>query len=354
MECELKNLKFLDADLYKDKLLFYDSETAFFYSYDLIDRRISFVETKGVDENNKGIFRKVIRNGNFLYFIQSDDCVLYKYEQINSEFFFRNKIIVDNFYGGVKNAYLFNGLLWIIPRTINEPLAIIDLSNDVIEYCRFCTDNSEGNNKVIRDITLDDGILYIIYGNTEDLSIYNFYNKTWNTYKTGISNGVEGIIVRNENVILREKYGKRIYSWNTKRKESQLLATAELEFEEQGKLRLLSDGTIVICPIERNTFFYVNEIDGTIQNIQSDEEIKRMENATFTIETIEYDNALYIYPWAGESLVKIFKDGRNVKAGQIHFKMNKKKYADYYYNHKTKEIIEEHDNFSLKEFLQRI
>ena len=356
MNCELRNLHFIDADFCNGKLLFYNRETKSFYSYDFTSESIDFVEVNGVDEFDMDVPRKVIRNKKCIYFIQSDTCVIYKFEQIDIGLVFRKKIIVEKFEGHVKNAFVFNGLIWIIPKSLSATMAIIDLKGDSVEYSRFYNDNYnyKENDGAIRDITLDNGMLYFTFEDREELSIYNLCEKTFNIYKTGIGSGVEGIVVRDSNVILREKYGKRIYCWNSESKKCQLLATSEQEFEELGKLRLLSDGTIIICPIDKNTFFYVNELEGIIQNVQANEKLNRINDGTFTIETLEYEDALYVYPWAGELTVKIYRDGQHVKADKVYFRMNKKEYADYYYNHKTKEIIEEHDNFSLKELLERI
>lgn len=354
MDCELKNLHFIDAAFCDGKLLFYNRETKFFYSYDFTSETIGFIEVNGVDEFDMDVPRKVIRNKKFIYFIQSDTCVIYKFEQIDTGLVFRKKIIVEKFEGNVKNAFIFHGVIWIIPSSLSAPMAKIDLKEDSVEYSGFYSDNYKENDGAIRDITLDNGMLYFTFEEREELAIYNLCERTFNIYKTGIGSSIEGIVIRDSNIILREKYGKRIYCWNSESEKCQLLATSEQEFEELGKLRLLSDGTIIICPILKNSFFYVNELDGIIQSVQANEELNRINDGTFTIETLEYEDALYVYPWAGESIVKIYRDGQHVKADKVYFRMNKKEYADYYYNHKTKESIEEHDNFSLKELLERI
>ena len=49
MDCELRNLHFIDAAFCDGKLLFYNRETKFFYSYDFTSETIGFIEVNGVE-----------------------------------------------------------------------------------------------------------------------------------------------------------------------------------------------------------------------------------------------------------------------------------------------------------------
>ena len=84
MDCELRNLHFIDAAFCDGKLLFYNRETKFFYSYDLTSETIGFIEVNGVDEFDLDVPRKVIRNKKFIYFILKY-CINFSKEVYNNK-----------------------------------------------------------------------------------------------------------------------------------------------------------------------------------------------------------------------------------------------------------------------------
>lgn len=352
MECEVNSIRFMDADICDQKLLFYDATLKGFLEYHFDSGKMTYLEVDNKNELDVTLPRKVLRKGNNLYFIESEHCIINILSQSDNGLRFEKRISAGEFDGGVKNAYLFNGEIWIFPMRIDSSFVIFNTENMTFRYHRLnMTIQQEGS---FRDICVSEGVLYITTENSETLYLYDMRDDSLNMYPTGINKGIEGIAIRDGNVILREKRGKSIYSLDITTGKTRLIAKSDKDYEELGRLRVLSDGTIIICPIDEKNFFYVDEKSGDIKDIRQPESFDTLDNATFTIETGLYNDKLYVYPWASDCLMCIQKEREDLKIDKLVFKMDQQLYADYVYKNRQNNMISEQKNFTLADFMERL
>ncbi len=351
----LNNMHFMDAEYVEGKLLFYDALSESFFVTDLENGQSKYVNIRNGDDINLDYPRRVVCSGSNVFFVQSSVCVIYHFKMMDEELLFVEKCQATDFKGKVKNAFIFEGKLWIIPMKSNEVMAVMDLESKTIEYRKMKTNFSSQNNYAIREVVFQAPYLYLSYAESSVLGRYNISEDSLVFFDTGIPEAIEGIASREENLILRSEGGQKIYSLNFDKKQYCLLAESKLESEKMGKVIALSNGTIIVCPILGNKFYYVDEEKRSIRRIKSQTEIRYKEGFTFTMGMREINGSLYIYPWAGEKLVEIHRNDNEWEVVERPFVMQVDNYREYLnnLNRKGKPIFEQED-ISVEDFIHLI
>ena len=348
---EIKKMHFMDADCTDGRLVFFDTYMEAFFSYEIEKELLTYLRVKNREHGIKENPRKIMRYYNDFYTVQASPCIVNHYKYKNGELDFCGQIIADRFGGIVKNAFLYNGMLWIIPSEEGFCIAIIDLSRETVEYLKI-SENVK-NNKSFRDTTCFNEKVFISYIGNSDLCCVNMIDRSIEVYSSVIPKPIEGISTKGNEIILRIKGGKEIYGLDVDERRYRMIAESEDKYEDIGKLRVLSDGNIIICPIYGNKFFYVDQKTNSIISIENKNEIHHNESMTFTIETKEYKENLYIYPWAGEKIVKISLENQTYIAKEIDFRILKENYKEYFDDKRlVGNIIREGECIQLNDYLQ--
>jgi hypothetical protein len=348
---EINDIKFMDAEYIDGSLIFYDIVSANFCMLDIDEKEVRPLKYINNGSEYAGFPRKIIYEGNYLYCVQSDNCVVYQFKLDGSgRIELLNRISFDDFNGSVKNAFYYNGKLWLIPTEIKNPFIEYNLSSKEAGYFYFNSDELKKQDARIREVVNNKSNLYISFWESNKLLIISLDSKITEIVNTNIEESIEGMATRESDIILRAKGGKTIYSWNPDNLECKVLGQSEKEYEEMGRLIVHSDGTIIICPMKGKDFYYVDEKNGSIERIEYETEVLRSDEGTFTIGTIEYKNNIYIYPWASNRTVVISRINGTWKVNGMLFKMKADEYVDFIKRRvETMKVVYECKDVSLSE-----
>lgn len=351
----LNKMHFMDAEYVDGILFFYDILSERFFLSDLATGQSKLVNLTGETNLKMDCPRKLVCYGDDFYLVQSNVCVIYHFKRSENEIVFDEKIVANEFKGKVKNAFIFDGILWIIPMESNGIIAGVDLTRKIIEYRRLKTDFNSKSNYVIRDVLLQAPYLYFNYVGSNIVGRYNIKEDNIDYLNTGIPEVIEGIAIRENDLILRAKGGQSYYAWNYENKQYSVIAKSETKYEEMGKVTVLSDGAIIVCPILGKDFYYIDEEKKSIERIKEQSEIRYENGVTFTIGMREVDGNLYIYPWAGEKIVEIYRGNNEWEIKEKPLVMQVDEYKEYinYLKRKGQPIFEQED-ISVKDFIQFI
>ena len=348
----MDKMHFMDADLYDNKLLIYDSESRDFFAYNIDDELIVNLKILGTDSFTLDTARKIIRKGKDLYVIQNFPCAIFVFRQ-EEGIRYLCKIEVKGFGGRVKNAYGYKGKIWMFPTEINQPIAVYDMENNSIDLI-LCDNGNE--KRTIGDIAYNNGkCVFMTLENSCDLVIFDLDSRKKRIVNTGINEYICGITIRNEEIILRTDNGKFIYSIDIEKKTRRILAKSNEKYEKKGKLIVAPNGTIIICPVFSDQFYYVDERLQNIREIYKENDIVNTSGATYTIGTLVYQRRIIVLPWGGNGLTHIRCSNGVWTVRKDSLKMKKKDYWIYKKNKVAFETeIYENDEMRLNEYLEMI
>lgn len=349
---QMGNMKFMDANYADGRLLFFDTLSKEFYSFDMNKEELSHVKLLERDGLDMECPRRIIRDRDDLYIIQASSCVIYHFKCTLLGLVYVEKIIAEEFEGGVKEAFLYVGMLWIIPTSANKKAAVLDIMNNHLKYVSL-TNKGKVCGGLFDAVVCDNSYLYISFMEGSNIYRIDMIDESIRVFDTGISEAIGGIAFNKGNVLLRVKGGDVVYSYDLRNNTVRTIAKKETKCEEFGRVRVLNNGTIILCPVYGNDFYYIDDSNKKILPVKVVTSISRDNSSTFTIGTVEHNESLYVFPWSGEKMVKISKHGNCWEAREIPFVMSEENYILCLKDRMISEqIIMEQENMSIREFVK--
>ena len=125
---KIKKMHFMDAVCTDGKLFFFDTNMKAFFACEIEDESLTYLRVSNEKNEIQENPRKIVSYHDDLYTVQASSCIVNHYLYKDGGLLFCGQIIADKFMGKVKDAFLYNGALWIVPTEDRFSLAIIDLS----------------------------------------------------------------------------------------------------------------------------------------------------------------------------------------------------------------------------------
>ena len=351
---EMNNIHFMDAEYINDGMLFWDTISKEFYSFDFDRYVLSCINVNGEDEFEMDCPRRIIRDAENIFLVQNNPCVVYQFKHNDIELIYQKKLVAEKFEGRVKEAFLYERKLYIVPTEAGKNAAIINIDNWNAKYCELVEGRESGNN-VFNEVLFKKPYMYISYMEGSDICRINLSDGGRESFATGITEDIAGIAIKGNEIILMARGGKTVYVWDIIEGMTRVIARTDVESEDMGRIRMLNDETIVLCPVLGNRFYYIDNSTAKILPIKAVTPIHRDSNSTFTIGTVVHNGSLFIFPWAGENMVKISRYENRWEACEIPFVMKGEDYVSMLKDmHYFDQIFIEKEKIPLPEFVRII
>lgn len=347
---------FIGAYLERDFLWFIDSKDMTLLKIDL-KRKCVMVET--VLQTEAHFVPRSIFMVNDVFLIASDatpEVILYNIKESKTDTYSSCvQWTVNKWNKAVRNVLYYNNKIIFIPLYIVDGLCFFDLQNNKFSNINILQTNRD---KIINDVYLDKDILYLLIDN----AVIYFINLKVNMInRVSLPNEIRAsAIVKQASFFwLRSKCGYTIYriSQNLREwKEIPLNNQSMKEHDEVGGKLIVASKNIFSLPIKTNTITGIN-FNGAVQKkIVSEEKLlhcPNRENGTFSVGFAVSDGYVFLFPWAGEYLIRIDESNYKVESFHLHIDdFQRAKWNELIL--KKKGAIKEKDGYMLNDYIKTL
>lgn len=301
----IENMMFMDAALDGSKIWFTNGDTGELYSYNIDNYTLFFY---GIYEELAFVARKVFMKGNTLYFVSTNGFKIVELIIGNWKLYVRQKCEGDLCNTGIKNAYLYDNKILVLPTNVDSPICLFDTINKEIAYKKMNI-STEFSNQKYDFVDFYESEIYFTLSNTKWIFKYNHYtDKVIPIYK-GEKLELKGLCVVNDSIWLLEGTELVKYDINVKQSKSYNFSPDFVKTGYDGNRKIVVCGEkLVLLPYTDNNIYIIDVNSLMVSKVDLCDEFSRKKNcerATYTIGLELIGNTLFIYPWAGRTMAQI-------------------------------------------------